>query len=159
MDRPWNAPRFPLGPRLLAATRRELLLAITFFDLLRVLMVLAVLVVFALLADTLFVSHGLPATVGAAAAAVFALRRLDHMLKRSRRSLADARRITLWAAARAAERGGDDAGELLDGLRLFDHWGGWLTATGRELARERSVALLASTFEDAFGGGQPLHVR
>ncbi|MDP8930907.1 MAG: hypothetical protein M3O70_20635 [Actinomycetota bacterium] len=139
----------------MSATRRQLLLAITFFDLLRVLMVLAVVVVFMLLADALFMIQGVPIAVGAVAAAVFALRQVDRMLERARRHLADARRITVWAAARAAERGGDDAVELLEGLELFDHWGGWLTAAGRELAWERAVTLLASTFDGAEDG--PMH--
>ncbi len=136
---------FAPGRRHLAETLRELSLGITFFAAFRLLVALAVLALLVLLATV--VTDRLLA-VAAAAVTLPALVQVDHMLARARRELAETRRTTLWAAARAAEHGGDaSAAELLAGFRLFDRRGGWLTSAGRELALERSLALLAATFD------------
>lgn len=143
-SQPANALQFMPRRRLPAGTQRELRLALGFFTVFRLLVALAALAVMTVLARTM---TGRVGDVAGAAAIVTALIQVDRMLGRARRDLADARRATRWAEARAEQRGGASASELLRGFRLFDRWWGWLTGPGRKLARERSLALLAATFD------------
>lgn len=149
MGAPVNPTRFAPGRRLFAATQRALLVAIGFFAVFRLLIAAVALTVFLMLADA--VTDGAPA-VAAGAVALPALVAIDGMLERARQDLVEARRASLWAAARADQRGGASAAELLAGFRLFDRWGSWLTRPGRKLARERSLALLSATFDRAEDG-------
>ncbi|MDQ4131148.1 MAG: hypothetical protein M3133_09215 [Actinomycetota bacterium] len=144
-----KAPRLTAGHRLSTAVQRKLCLTIGFFAVLQLLVVLVGMAVLAVLAP------GVTNRALAAAGALVALPSFVHvqrMLDRARRDLAGTRRAISWAAARAELRGGASVAELMAGFRLFERRWGWLTSHGRNLARERSLALLAATFDRREGG-------
>ncbi len=145
---PANTFRFAPRRRLPPGTQRELGLALGFLAAIRLLIALAALAVITVLTHTV---TGRVLAVAGAAAIVTALLQIDRVLERARRDLAETRRATRWAEARAEQRGAAPAYELLAGFRLFDRWGGWLTSPGRKAARERSLALLAATFDRGEG--------
>ncbi|MDQ4130020.1 MAG: hypothetical protein M3133_03370 [Actinomycetota bacterium] len=147
------------GHRLSTAPRRELCLTIGFFAVLQLLIVLVGMALLVMLASVL--TTGALAAAGAVVALPLCVQ-VHRKLEGARRDLADTRRAILWAAVRAEHRGGASVAELMAGFRLFERRWGWLTSHGRKLARERSLALLAATFDRDEGGrlGEPgLHGR
>ncbi|MFN2557014.1 MAG: hypothetical protein ABR592_09105 [Nitriliruptorales bacterium] len=126
-----------------ATLQRELWLAIGFFAVSRLLIVLIAVAILLVLAE---VATDSVLVVAGAAVLVPGFIQVDRMLERAHRDLADTRRATRWAAARAEQSGGAAVCELLTGFHLFDRSWAWLTSPGRKLARERSLALLAATF-------------
>ncbi len=153
-----EAARIAAGHMLSTAVQRKLCLTSGFFAVLQLLVVLVGVAVLVVLASVV------TNRVLAAAGALVALPSFVHvqrMLDRARRDLAGTRRAICWAAARAEQRGGASVAELMAGFRLFEHRWGWMTSHGRNLARERSLALLAATFDRHEGRlGEPvLHGR
>ena len=117
-SQPAKALQFMPQRRLATGTRRELRLALGFFTVFRLLVAVAALAVMTVLAQTI---GRVPAVAGAAGT-VTALLQVDRMLGRARRDLVDTRRAMRWAEARAEQRGGASASELLAGFHLFDRW-------------------------------------